>query len=432
MPPSQTYTVRAHFSDGSHADSSARSAAKPFLNGDATLSHGHSGKVSLTISAPPASFSRFRIAWLSEVFPLAAFDSLDVFPTNLSSGSMDLPLDVSEDWNLGQFVDSDGNFGEWIELNIHGTDETDSVSTAFIDARRHLKENLKFQLRSATLTQPFTYLFEPSTNFQRNIFSLETPRGRSVVSTNYEYSGYRVFQSNFNSSLILAVRPILENHMWRSFAFDSSDFIGGAYAGEARSDGIRSLLEPNYYLGDYSESPLPLGFTNSIPSWLFYGTLGSYGLHNENAADIGVVLDSNGNLIVGSNVRNSFGLPLLSLRRQASRYYTNGTFGTLRTNRYNQNLLSLGYGGFYNNVTARSVTNTLETMPFVSRPRSEPVGAQGGVGGVIAGGNLDLESILGYTNESWDHSGEINRNIQDPQVNQFFLFLLQALREGTL
>ena len=53
-------------------------------------------------------------------------------------------------------------------------------------------------------------------------------------------------------------------------------------------------------------------------------------------------------------------------------------------------------------------------MPFVARPRSKAVGAQGGVGNMVNGGQLDLMTI-GFTEADYDHSGQFNRNIQTPQ-----------------
>jgi hypothetical protein len=60
------------------------------------------------------------------------------------------------------------------------------------------------------------------------------------------------------------------------------------------------------------------------------------------------------------------------------------------------------------------VTDPLELMPFVARPRSKAVGAQGGVGNMVNGGQLDLMTI-GFTEADYDHSGQFNRNIQTPQ-----------------
>jgi hypothetical protein len=76
------------------------------------------------------------------------------------------------------------------------------------------------------------------------------------------------------------------------------------------------------------------------------------------------------------------------------------------------------------NVQTRIVTDPLELMPFVARPRSLAVGAQGGVGGSINGGEFNLETQLHFTDAPFDHSGQFHRNIQTPQVQGFYTNLL--------
>jgi hypothetical protein len=92
-------------------------------------------------------------------------------------------------------------------------------------------------------------------------------------------------------------------------------------------------------------------------------------------------------------------------------YYTTGTAHHLQTNEWNGSwlfgLLVESYSG-----PTRSVTATHEIMPFVSRPRSKAVGAQGGMGGQVQGGEVNLQGAgLGFTQDSEDHSGQFNWNI---------------------
>ena len=84
-------------------------------------------------------------------------------------------------------------------------------------------------------------------------------------------------------------------------------------------------------------------------------------------------------------------------------------------------LTNINYG-----VTGRTVTNAFELMPFVARPRSLTVGSLSGVGGMVNGGQLDLFPI-GFTGNSFDHSGEFERNIQTPQVQIFYTNLVLNL-----
>jgi hypothetical protein len=87
-------------------------------------------------------------------------------------------------------------------------------------------------------------------------------------------------------------------------------------------------------------------------------------------------------------------------------------------------LTNVAYG-----VTGRTVTDPFELMPFVARPRSLAVGSQSGVGRTVNGGELDLKT-LNFSGNDYDHSGEFNRNIQTPQVQQFYIHLNSALIQG--
>jgi hypothetical protein len=99
-------------------------------------------------------------------------------------------------------------------------------------------------------------------------------------------------------------------------------------------------------------------------------------------------------------------------------YYTDGTSHILRQNRWNTSLDASFYGGVYVG-PPRPVTATLEIMPFVSRPRTKTVGAQAGVQGEVTG-ELNLRDQLGFGTDPGDHSGQWNRNIQDPAIDPFY------------
>jgi hypothetical protein len=72
------------------------------------------------------------------------------------------------------------------------------------------------------------------------------------------------------------------------------------------------------------------------------------------------------------------------------------------------------------------ITDPREIMAFVARPRSFAVGAQPDVQGVISEqGQVDLAAQFGFGRESWDHSGEFNRSIQ--QMASFYRTLLNTL-----
>jgi len=89
------------------------------------------------------------------------------------------------------------------------------------------------------------------------------------------------------------------------------------------------------------------------------------------------------------------------------------------------NMYTVAFG--ITNLQNRIVTDPLELMPFVARPRSKAVGAQAGVGNVVNGPEYNLQSQLGFTAATYDHSGQFNRNIQTTQVQGFYSRLLQNL-----
>jgi pimeloyl-ACP methyl ester carboxylesterase len=106
-------------------------------------------------------------------------------------------------------------------------------------------------------------------------------------------------------------------------------------------------------------------------------------------------------------------------------YYSDGVNHVLRTNSWNQQFLSIVYGGYYEGAT-RTVANFHEIVPFVARPRSKALGAQAGVHGEIGGAEIDLQEI-GYGGGSGDHSGQWNRNIQEPPIGSFYSLLKARL-----
>ena len=53
-------------------------------------------------------------------------------------------------------------------------------------------------------------------------------------------------------------------------------------------------------------------------------------------------------------------------------------------------------------------------MAFVSRSRTLATGAAISVGGVMnTGEQVDMKALYGFTGHDYDHSGQVNRSIQD-------------------
>jgi hypothetical protein len=80
------------------------------------------------------------------------------------------------------------------------------------------------------------------------------------------------------------------------------------------------------------------------------------------------------------------------------------------------------------NVPQRPVIDPRELMPFVARSRSKAVGAQIGVANVVdSTAQVDLAAQVGFAERDFDHSGQFNRPIQQPQTQGFYLLLRAAL-----
>jgi hypothetical protein len=73
------------------------------------------------------------------------------------------------------------------------------------------------------------------------------------------------------------------------------------------------------------------------------------------------------------------------------------------------------------------VTNSFEIMAYEARARTLAVGEQPGVTGSVNGGGLDLKAQFTFTGEWYDHSGQFNRAIQEPQGYLLYRQLLDTL-----
>ena len=143
---------------------------------------------------------------------------------------------------------------------------------SFVDAQSHLKENLKFLLQSATLTQPFSYASGTVSGPNADtVWSPDAYIARPPSPTDYEYYGFHVFSFDLNYSVMEEVRPAQENYLWRNFAYDPGDFdsSGGWTNGAGYSTswpGLRWLCNPNYQFPCTNCDPLPSGSFRDKPS----------------------------------------------------------------------------------------------------------------------------------------------------------------------
>ena len=106
----------------------------------------------------------------------------------------------------------------------------------FVDARQHLKENLRFLLRSATVTRPFSYTsgFDtdpaagPYTPDESFLDYPESYFARHASPTNYEYAGFHYYSPYQDYAVMTPTRPVKENYFR---PFEKPDYFQSRWAG---------------------------------------------------------------------------------------------------------------------------------------------------------------------------------------------------------
>ena len=222
-----------------------------------------------------------------------------------------------------QTLSTNGHFGAYSALSETIAPEeyplAAPVPYRFVDARPHLKENLKFLLQSATLTQPFNYIYvlDSVSADPTRVWFPETEFARPPSPTNYEYSGFHVFSSNLNYSVMQEFRPVQENFLWRNLAYYAGDFGEGYWSngvGNNFGSTLRWLFDPNYQFACTNCDPLPLSLSVSNYPYL-YGISSFPSTTQEltnDLAEVGVWLNGY-NFYVPSGLQNVYGLPLNSV-----------------------------------------------------------------------------------------------------------------------
>ncbi len=313
------YQVRAYFPGGLSSVSQCVAVSEPGLTLPADFVRGPAAQLYLVVGSAPAGLSRVLLTWTKADFSIG---SLSIYASNLVNGIAPVLLDQLDGYTGGvltyRLIATNGSFGEPVWAFPYSADEKNGgVGYTFVDARMHLKENLRFLLRSATVNHPFSYdasVHDDGTG----TFYPEYYFARGASPTNYEYAGYRTYSPYSDYSFMNELRPVQENFLWRNYVFNPADFTCGWFDTGAGFDvygQIRTLANPKYqYLGSGTETPLPLALGITNATWLYYRWFGSVYNELDAAAEVGVGLDSNTNLVLGASVRNCYGLPLTSLR----------------------------------------------------------------------------------------------------------------------
>jgi pimeloyl-ACP methyl ester carboxylesterase len=330
----RTYFVTAYFTNGGHADSQATTVYAPALNPIVAIVRGPSGQPYLVVGPVPPGMTRINLGWGTA--------SVNIYPTNLANGIAQLPLSQMPGFNpeyplQAQCFGINGAFGP-ITYPAWGTAEnwfaSQASQFAFVDARPHMKEDLKFLLRSATLNHPFSYDSDLSTAVGQGTEGLpadqsspETFYARAQSPTGYEYYGFHIFCPDLSYAVIQELRPVQENYLWRNFAFCLTNYsstwlitngLFGIGGGLGSTDITSRVLESP--IASQISGPLngsiPLAMSSTNSTWL-YGAEINNGDFAYDSAEVGMQLATNGteiDAVLPANILNCYGLPFESLQ----------------------------------------------------------------------------------------------------------------------
>ncbi len=306
--------VLARFSDGSSAasDRVGVCAFDPRLTGAIRTIRGPGCHTYLVASALPANVA------LLHFFNDSGSSSFDIAATNIVNGIVALPDGMTED--SVQAVNSNGVFGAKFPLTPYIADEElYSVPQSFPNASVHMRENLKFLLRSASKSRPFAYLSDilaPNGGIDYYL-TLDTPQegyARAATSTNYEYYGYHTYSPNLGYSFIEEMRPVIENFLWSNFVYTTEASTLGAWdTSDCGPDTLVRTLDPLYqYPGPNTATNPSVALTTSDGEWLFYAFVDTDNDPCGLGLDIGITTNGSNRIILEGSMRNCFGLNITS------------------------------------------------------------------------------------------------------------------------
>ena len=318
------YVVRANFADGSHADSPATALIGGELNCEVHLGRGPGGGLYLALGPMPLNLASVRVwyegTWDRQTQQPIADGWFDIPASAFTNDVARVPLEQNPasyvySWYGVQCFGTNGDIASaqfvWAG---EGSDSPGPDSYRFVDARRHMTENLKFLLRSATLTRPFSYAVGGADSWWKTDYPQgELVRGPSP--TDYEYDGFHTYGPAWEQSFLMDLRPIQENFMFANFLYDPlvwGPVVSNTPALDDQDRPFRVLQSLAYhYDGLGTESPLPLALTNINQQWCYYYGV-PYGPELGVGTEAGCVFDGGSGLKVGY-VGNCYGLDLYSM-----------------------------------------------------------------------------------------------------------------------
>ena len=304
------YQIVAQFADGSTTTSGFSeyiSGAYTGNGANATLVRNQCGKWTLVFSYIPPKIKAFEVTWDGYSFVSDSDDNLiqqRIIPVGAITNSCytfsdsDWPNqligfiqpDIVGDWSgykiYLQNLDANGKIGTRINVGKIWPD-----ATYFVDGRSHLKQNLLFELRGATISQPVY---------------------------KYDWTYNPMYQDFFDTFLIPQDLNYAESSIYH-WAYQMKN--GGATPDFVKLSGLWPIylnyqLHPYLYDPNNQNVPSPFVFTNnnqSIPGQAVLGLGDPYWISQDMSylGDVSAYEDSI-NLHLQANVKNLYGLNFAS------------------------------------------------------------------------------------------------------------------------
>lgn len=308
-----SYRVRALFGGGLSSASEVVTVQQAGLTPDAKAVRGRDGRLYLAVAALPPEISRLWVSqevynWQTHEWEYPGFE---IAASGLIQGIVELPSQQIAGFQLYvQGIAASGDFG-CAKLSGFYVDEDSGGPSGwlprqpFVDASPHLRENLRFLLRAATVSRAFGCEFRSA--------GMGT---RQPPSSSYEYSGYRTYGDEVSGLFLHKYQPVEENWLWRNFLFHESDCSGlGLFqtgAGYDEDSGMRFLFYPKYELAEPLSYPPALPLTPTANSTWIYSRENDH--QDEAEADIGLTVTTGGQLFLPSIASNLYGLRFNSVR----------------------------------------------------------------------------------------------------------------------
>lgn len=332
------YQIVAQYSNSVVSASPWLTVNTPRLGVSAQTVRGPAAGLYLTMPAPPENFSKVRIFGWEYDFINGGYNHpyFELSASNWVTGISQLPLNQFVALPPTGFLERYGqaiagtNIGQYFDATPRYAPELYNpypirAATNFVNAAAHLKQNLKFLLRAATVHHAFTY---DSSIMVGTLADYGGPTDwymRDGSPADYEYAGYHFYDSELNCSIMQERRPIHDNYLWRNFGFNLGS-LAPTGAGYAFGYGLKTLKadldnlpDTTYaYFGNGTETPLPSVLTNY--TWVYFHTLFNQNPTNpppadnpDSIGDIGLEMTTGNLMYFPTGVKNLYGLPITSI-----------------------------------------------------------------------------------------------------------------------